>query len=150
VGRLELTSYKKSVGGLEINRRLLKDINAFGKLSYFENKEEKIRAKFSRQLVGQTIIFDQFFPHYNIENNKIGFYRLRPNGDTKNDVKLPVITDKKKMNIVPEAFISVHDLPRLLLLALTSPEDAEKVIDDFLNQNRQIILNKQALQSLKS
>lgn len=154
LGSIERRSYDKVVGDVIIDRRILKKLNAFGKLSYFEGKEEQVLLELNRKVKDQDLLFDQFNPHYNINNNKIGFYTF---SSGKEKIQWPTIADfpkegnlhQKRDNSIPKSFLSIHELPKLLLLALKDPELAEKTITDFLDVNKNLVLNKAALGQIR-
>lgn len=148
LGRVEVRSYPKMVGAVEINRRILKDINVFGKLSVFENKEGWCTEKLNNYRDENDFIFDQFYPHYNIENNKIAFYLL-PDTNSPEYI-LPAINNDKIGNAKPTGFLSIAELSKLLYVALESPHKAMKSIKEFVVKNHNIILSIEYLEKLRA
>lgn len=143
LGRLQVKQYEKEIAGATVNRRILKTVNAFGKLSDFENKEDEVLIKIGINSK-ESIIFDQYAPHYNLNNNKIGFYIVM---DSK--IKYPILFENN-MNNKPHGFISLHDLPKLILLAYFANQKAEKLITGFIKKNEKVILNIEKLNNVKS
>jgi hypothetical protein len=87
LGKLQTKKYDKTIGKETINRRIIKQVNAFGKLSDFEDKEEEVLKELG--VDDNEIYFDQFAPHYNMENNKIPFYLF--GGSDKIKYPLPLV-----------------------------------------------------------
>lgn len=141
IGKLIVKRYEKEIAGEIVDRRVIKTINAFGKLSDFIDNEKNILQKLKKNCADiDDIQFEQFSPHYNISNNKVAFYIFDQN---TNKIKYPSVFENKKNNIDiqnnPDGFISIHDLPKLLLLEHLVPTEPEKTISYFIkNTNTQI------------
>lgn len=148
LGNCTLRKYKKNILGKAQNRNLNKVINAFGKLSDFDN-EEKVMTEIKN---GNEMLldasFEQFAPHYAICNNKIGLFIF--SDDVTSRVKYPKILSDDKTN-QPTAFLSIHDLPKLLLTVILSGEqNAECIIKNFVETSEQSILNINLIDEIKS
>ena len=150
IGKLELVSYLKSFAGSEEERRIVVDVKTFGKLSEFV-EEDTLHKKIDKN--GYTTGFDQFSPRYNFKLNKIG---IRKSG-TKFPIILPTIVSKSDQtgNIkirlkqyAPDAFLSLHMLPQIILIEYLERGASEKVINDFINKNKEI-LDKKFIQQIK-
>lgn len=144
VGKLHTKAYPKIIAGEEVDRRIVNNIHLFGKLTDFEGKEVEILEGIKQQIdekETEEIYFDQYAPHYNIQGNNIAF----------------IITKDKTINYgnkQPTGFISLHDLPKLLLLALCRANNqdnnkGDKEIISFKNLNDNVILNKDKLTKIK-
>lgn len=144
VGKLHTKAYPKIIAGEEVDRRIVNNIHLFGKLTDFEGKESEILEGIKQQIdekETEEIYFDQYAPHYNIQGNNIAF----------------IITKDKTINYgnkQPTGFISLHDLPKLLLLALCRANNqdnnkGDKEIISFKNLNDNVILNKDKLTKIK-
>ena len=127
LGKVCLDSYVKENYG---TRKIIKEINAFGDLKDFidiksctnQQKIDPIEYKNSiEQKIGIAeneahIYFEQYAPHYHIENNKIGFYFF---DETEIKQKLPQLKESengKRKNIKldqPTGFLSIHDLYKI-------------------------------------
>lgn len=143
VGKLHLKQYEKRIIGVATDRRILKSIKRFGKLSDFENKEESILTQIKREY-GEGVYFEQYSPHYNLETNKIPFILLKSDGSEE-------ISPTK----TPIGFISVNDLPKILALiyfdAISGQKQntVEKRIEEFLKINNEFIFNQGELDKIK-
>ena len=154
LGSIERRSYDKVVGDVIIDRRILKQLNAFGKLSDFEGKEEQVLSELNKKVKDEDLVFDQYNPHYNINNNKIGFYTF---SSGKEKIQWPSIGDfskgenlhQKRENSIPIGFLSIHELPKLFLLAIKNPELAEMTITDFLEVSKRFVLNQGKLDEIR-
>jgi hypothetical protein len=124
LGKLQKDCYDKEINKKIVNRRIVSDVNAFGKLSDFED-EKKVLAQLANG--NEKLFFEQFAPHYNIINNKIGIYIF----DNETKIKYP------NNNNQPHAFISTHELPKLVYFAMQNPQNTEKVITDFIENQKQ-------------
>lgn len=132
--------YEKEILGEKQPRQITKTINVFGKLSGFENNEDKLTKHLSR-IKKSPFIFEQFAPHYNISNNKIGlFYYPKPSS-----IKL----ENCKPNHEPTAFLSINDLPKLLVLELLEKGLPEKLILDFIKTGNQKLFDEAFLNKIK-
>lgn len=140
VGKLQTKAYPKTITQVEVNRRIINDINLFGKLGDFEGKEDATLLglkPFLKEEDNEFASFDQYAPHYNMEGNRIAFKII-----TNDAIDY---TDRQ-----PTGFISLNDLPKLVLLAYYNPSEAEKVIQGFIENNEHVILNKKKLDSIKA
>lgn len=149
IGKLQIKQYEKKILGLSHNRRILKPIKLFGKLSDFENKEVNILKNFKKENEEQ-IYFDQFAPHYNIENNKIPFY-LSSNDSKNTNNSQSTLNNKEDIVLTkkPSGFISINDLPKLALLAIFQKNTTETYITDFIKKNSSFILDFDQLENIK-
>jgi len=151
IGKLIVNRYDKEIAGVVQDRRLIKTIHAFGKLSDFADNETKVLAALKKDIPGDdSIRFEQFAPHYNTNNNKIAFYIFDPNDDK---LKYPSVFENKAANTdahnKPTGFISLHDLPKLLLLAHLVPNEPEQLICDFIRNTNPELLDKQLLDTIR-
>lgn len=123
LGKIFIKEYPKTISGEEQNRRISKEIKTFGKLADFELKEDEI-LEVLKEKYGNDIYFEQYAPHYNMRNNKIAICFT----DDKNN-------KNNFINKVPDAFLSVNALPKLLTLTILQRNGniAEKKIKNFLN-----------------
>ncbi len=154
LGKVVLKSYFKDDLGIE--RRILKPIYAFGKLSDFENKEEDILSELKKTLPSdchQDILWDQYKPHYNISQNNIPFYIFN---DTDPKVLLPRLPIKGRKDDSyskkPAGFLSIHSLPKFVMTFLVPPLDrnGEKKIIEFVKSTNGFILNYENIENLQN
>lgn len=122
-------------------RKITKTVCAFGKLAEFENNTE---SKIIEQFIGYTDSwgFDQFAPHYNMQNNKIAF-------SITDQVKYPILKKEDEKANEPDGFLSLHLLPKLVLTAILEPEKLDALIEDFFDKNNDTILNIETLYKIK-
>lgn len=133
---------QKEILGEMQARKITKAVCAYGKLSDVESKtgNEIIKA-----LEGHTSEweFDQFAPHYNMQNNKIAF-RIAE------QINYPTLkTDDKNIN-QPDGHLSLHILPKLVLTAIFKPEKVETLIENFIDKNNNSILNLEVINEIKA
>jgi len=137
----------------EDNRNIEKSIKTFGELTAFLKphqtdtegvknsiiQEDEFKKLFQEQgLVG----FTQYAPHYHIQNNKIGLL------DKLNEQvsKLPCNLYRP---LPPVAFLSIHELPKVVLLEILAKGKASKLITDFLQKNKELIYNRDFIEDIK-
>lgn len=156
LGKLVTDKYDKTIIGNKQDRRIIKTINAFGKLSDFENKEHEILTILKKELDNEDIKFEQFSPHYNMNNNKIAFYIFDKN-ENKEKIKYPNVFENKSTDTSlqnnPTGFISIHNLTKLLLLLnIQEPNKntTEDIIKQFVLKSNQILFDKTFIDDIKS
>lgn len=146
LGKVELANYPKQLAGEEEPRRIVENVKAFGKWDEFQEKEAVMKRVDPRGAVGS---FEQFAPYYSADNNKIGL-------STKN--RTAVIVPKSgeaghirnKLNQPPpEAFLSVHELPKIILLEYLQPGKAASIIMDYIHVNRHKLFDKEFIEAIK-
>ncbi|WP_306349952.1 type VI-B CRISPR-associated RNA-guided ribonuclease Cas13b [Flavobacterium sp. '19STA2R22 D10 B1'] len=141
-------SYKKTVLGNvpeEKNRNIIEDVISFGKLNEFlKTGAEAIlceESAFKKKYYDEDKnVFMQYSPHYHLTNNKIGllcFKNRRYNG-------------KLYRPLVSTAFLSVHELPKLVLLELLEKEKSSEIINEFIKINSSQILNEEFVEKIKN
>lgn len=141
LGKVETKSYSKRVLGRmpeEKNRSIVKDVKTFGKLStYNDDVQKKIieEKDFIELFKGTEVKFTQYAPHYNIVENKIAlaFSNQKISFNKEN----------------PQAFLSISELPKVVLLELLSPGDASKLIKIFLYKNEHCLQNRKWIDNIK-
>lgn len=145
LGKLLVDEYAKSFNGEQVPRRIIENVKAFGKLNSF-NDEAKVLTRIGNGYPSKE--FEQFSPHYNTENNKIGISvkedtaKLRPN--SKGEM------GKKLHQPLPEAFLSLHELPKVILLEYLQKGEPEKLINDFILINNSKLMTMQFIEAVKS
>ena len=134
LGKLHIATYPKVFAGEEFDRPIVENAKAFGKLADYQ-EETKVLHQISK---GQgEIQFEQFAPHYHTELNKIGLCRKPAPA-----ILIPSKTRKAGFRLnqpVPEAFLSLHELQKIILLNYLSPGEAEHLIDNFMQANNQLM-----------
>ncbi len=134
LGKAILKSYPKMVLGKEVVRDVVSDIKTFGRLGDFffddatteEEREEKAK---NRLRLDADIRFTQYAPHYHIKSNKIA---LSTTG-----------------NATPNAQLSIHELPKLVLLELLCKGRAAALIGAFLTTHTTKLLNRTFIEDIK-
>lgn len=132
LGELEIKRYLKTIGGQEIDRVITKPLSAFGKLIDFQNENE-ILAKLPNTK------FKTFHPHYKMCENKIAIY-------DKN--KAPYTENEKIKQTNPKAFLSLHELPKILLLDYLKKGRPAELIDQSVKS--QTALNENFIENIKT
>lgn len=141
LGKVETKSYSKRVLGQmpeEKNRSIVKDVKTFGKLStYNDDVQKKIieEKDFIELFKGTEVKFTQYAPHYNIVENKIAL------AFSNQEISF------NKEN--PQAFLSISELPKVVLLELLSPGSAYNLIKNYLNKNKYCLLNRKWIDKIK-
>lgn len=145
LGKLLVDEYDKTFNGEAVERRIIVNARAFGKLNDFNDVDNALSMIENGQV---SKGFEQFAPHYNTENNKIGILakediaRLRPNSKGE--------AGKKLHQPLPEAFLSLKELPKIILLNYLKPDEPEKLINDFILVNNSKLMNMRFIEEVKS
>ncbi|PIP54600.1 MAG: hypothetical protein COX07_04460 [Bacteroidetes bacterium CG23_combo_of_CG06-09_8_20_14_all_32_9] len=147
LGKVVLDKYSKQLNGKDEVRTVTENAKAFGRLQDFYD-QEKILNKIN---IGENKTrFYQFAPHYNfdVQNNKIGISKKETTAKfiSKNT------THKVKFNLLqplPEVFLSIHELPKIILLEYLEQGKTEKLINNFIKLSNSTILNKKFIETIK-
>ena len=151
LGKLIVERYDKKITDKFQDRRVLKIVKAYGKLSDFIDKESEVLSILKKGFEdNETIQFEQYAPHYNMSNNKIAFY-IFDEADEK--VKYPNVfenkADRTDLQNNPTGFISIHDLPKLMVLESLIANKGEQMIVDFIRNTNLEIFDKAGLNQIK-
>jgi len=146
LGKFEVDKYSKQLAGEQTERVVLENAKAFGKLSSFTDPVV-IEHKIDNQK--RTDGFEQFAPHYNADNNKIGLSnkediahlipKSKPDTKVGNNLKQPL----------PQAFLSLHELPKIILLDYLQKGKAEQLITDFIKLNDERLMDIRFIEEVK-
>lgn len=149
VGRVEIKSYSKTLGGVEINRRVVNDVRAYGKLNEFQHREVQISEALTKHLREKDpFVFDQYYPHYHVQNHKVGFVYYED--DQPHEILWSTPSGgHPSSNVVFHGFISVHEIPKLLLLALLNPGRIDGALRKFKSVRDSTLFNFEKLQEIK-
>ncbi|MCA0230270.1 MAG: type VI-B CRISPR-associated RNA-guided ribonuclease Cas13b [Bacteroidetes bacterium] len=139
--------YQKTILGQPNDRIITKKLNVFGRISDFLNREKEIIRALSNDQNVDFLEFEQFFPHYNINNNKIAFYFLNDSDLTEENLESRL---RDQENRQPTGFLSIHDLPKLVLLHLLAPSEVQKTLQRFINDNNPAFFDLELLANIKS
>jgi hypothetical protein len=139
LGKLTINKYNKSVINEHQTRRINKTINVFAKLS--DIKDEKSCLKAIKGGNDKDVDFEQYAPHYCINNNKIGFIF--------NDVTYPKLKFSENIN-QPLGFISINDLHKLVLMEILSKGKADIIIKHFISKINNDMLDRTKLDEIKN
>ncbi len=150
LGKVIIAEYTKTLDGKQEPRTVVENAKAFGRLQDFRVDEEKVLTRINTN--AQTV-FEQFSPHYNFTEKigKIGINLTRE--DTAKFLNRPksekkVTTYLKQPEV--EAFLSVHDLPKVILLEYLEKGKTEAIINDFIIINKSKVLNFEFIEMIKS
>lgn len=140
LGKIRLDTYPKTIAGKEEQRNIEKTLQAFGKLTDFN--EEEVKNRFKHLL--------QYAPHYNVSANRIGLRRVTQGNGPLYPQIMEQDGERPKMQPTPapEIFISIHELPKVVLLACIAPGHISDIIDNYLKQ-QQNLLNLGKLSEVK-
>lgn len=146
LGKIVIDEYPKKLLGADETRMVIDNAKAFGRLQQL-NDEETVLSKINR--TGDELSFEQFAPHYNADNNKIG---IRFNDGTsvfiRNENGKKV--SNKLMHVLPDAFLSLHVLPKIILLNYLKKGASEEAINDFIKLNNSKLFNRQFIEDIKA
>ncbi len=173
LGKFQTNAYDKEFNGKQEKRSIIENVKAFGRLNDFsipddidfknETNIELIR-KEAQEYVETKInkpryekaTFEQFAPHYNLEQNKIAF-QLSPSGKhmqmysvlkkTANNESKSEYHLKHK---APTAFISEHELKKIVLLEIIDKGKAVQLITKFIEKNKNHLFDKEFIDNIKS
>lgn len=155
LGKLELANYEKELAGEKVERRVVESAKAFGKLSEFEDEASVYQRIDNKNL---TPGFEQFAPHYNIRYNnkntrisKIGLKKRERSSTAilyKNQTKTSKVQYRLNQPKV-DAFLSLHELPKIILLEYLENGKAEEIINTFITFNEKDLLNKVFIEEVK-
>lgn len=146
LGKLIIDEYKKQFLGKDEERTVVENVKAFGRLKNLINEENclnKINKNESKTY------FEQYAPHYNFDDNKIGIARKEGIAEylTKSN------ESKIKYNLIqpqPEAFLSIHELSKIILLEYLKQDRAEELINNFIEINKSKIFNIDFIEQIKT
>ena len=145
LGKLLVDEYLKFFNGEQVQRRIIENAKAFGKINDF-NDEAKVMNRIGN---GHSLKrFEQFAPHYNTENNKIGISRHQSTAKLGSGSKGE--TEQKLHQPLPEAFLSLHELPKVILLDYLQKGEPEKLINDFILINNSKLMNMSFIEAVKT
>lgn len=146
LGKIVLAEYTKPLAGEDEPRQVVENAKAFGRLSDL-NDESIVIQKINKQ--NTDAYFEQFAPHYNTDNNKIG---IRLKEDTaiiiKKDIDKEVKSNLKQP--LPDAFLSLHELPKIILLEYLNKGTSENIINDFISLNNSKLFNRNFIEDIKT
>lgn len=146
LGKLKLDTYPKFYMGEDVDRPITENVSAFGKLSDYQIKD-KVQEKVVKE--NSTVQFDQFAPHYNMECNKIGLSRKAQTAIVINPSNPKAKSSYKLKQPIPEAFLSIKELPKVVLLEYFSPGEAEHLIKEFIIVNSDKLMNLDFIKEVK-
>ena len=147
LGKYQLDKYTKLLNNESTDRIVIERAKAFGKLSDFSN-QEIIENKIDKNSL--TDGFEQFAPHYNDDNNKIGLSNkdgiaiLSPKSDKNKKVA------NKLHQPLPQAFLSLNELPKIILMEHLEHGSTEKIINDFLLLSNDKVMNIEFIEVVKA
>jgi hypothetical protein len=136
LGKLELASYNKMLAGEEVQRRVVENVKVFGKLSDYLQEATALSLIDNQSL---STGFVQFAPHYNAHNNRIGLSRRSKDALL---MKKEVLTNNIHLKLIqhqPDVFLSLHELPKIILLEYLQRGEAEKMIEWFIDINKKLL-----------
>lgn len=134
LGKLLIAEYPKQFNGEEETRRITANVKAAGKLDDYKDEEAVIRKVVKTP---EPKNFEIFAPKYHAPNNKIGLYLKSDTALLLPDKK--TITGKRLHCLQPDAFLSLHELQKIILLNYLAPGKAEQLIDDFIGVNDKLL-----------
>lgn len=149
LGKVILDQYTKPLNGAEEPRKVVEHAKAFGRLHEIRNQEEDILKKINSR--NCTTVFEQFAPHYNFDNNKIG---ICFSGEKTAIVSNQKNTDKKVKTLLQqpevEAFLSTNELQKILLLEYLEQGKTETIIQNFINRSATKLFDLEFIEDIKA
>lgn len=146
LGKYEVDKYNKQFDGEATERKVVENAKAFGKLSSFTNQETVELKIDSAQ---RTNGFEQFAPHYNADNNKIGLSNKESEARLLTKAKPESKVSYNLKQPLPQAFLSLHELPKIILLEYLQKGKAEEMINDFIKVNDSQLMSMQFIDEIK-
>ncbi len=146
LGKLLIDEYEKPVNNELYPRSIVQNVKAFGKLSDFEDGEEVLK---QIDKGGNSLGFDQYAPFYNTKNNKIGLRINHAKSIVIHKAKSESKIKTKLKQALPEAFLSLHELPKIIVLEYLERGKSEELILDFILACNSQITNKQFIEEVK-
>jgi hypothetical protein len=162
LGKLILDEYTKTLNNVDEERVVIENAKAFGRLHDLkklvaktdnlsvEGISEMEPAVLRKISFANKVKFEQFAPHYNFDNNKIGInltkeataifvYREKSEKKVKAYLKQPEV----------DAFLSVHELGKIILFEYLNKGSVEKIINDFILLNNSHLFNLNFIEEVK-
>lgn len=146
LGKLLIEEYEKPINNELYPRSIVQNVKAFGKLSDFEDGIEVLK-QIDKE--GNSLGFEQYAPFYNTKNNKIGLHTNSAKSIVINKPKSESKIKKSLKQALPEAFLSLHELPKIILLEYLAKGKSEELINDFILICNSKIINKQFIDEVK-
>lgn len=150
LGKIIIAEYEKMLDGKQEQRKVIEEAKAFGRLQDFKVSEESILNKINTS--SQTE-FEQFSPHYNFDDKtgKIGINITKE--DTAKFINRPK-SEKKIASYLKQpqvdAFLSIHELPKIILLEYLEKGKTETLISNFIDANNSKIMNIEFIEMIKT
>lgn len=145
LGKIVIDEYQKQLLGADETRIVIDNAKAFGRLQHLID-EETVLNKINQHEI--KTYFEQFAPHYNADNNKIGIrFNEGCSVFIRNENGKKV--SNKLMHVLPDAFLSLHELPKIILLDYLKKGAPEEVINDFIKINNSKLFNRQFIEEIK-
>jgi len=145
LGKYILADYQKTILGEETPRIIMENAKAFGRLGSFTSPDE-VGKQIDSNGLGKG--FEQFAPHYNADFNKIGIAFKRD---------LPIVLKKEGSHIPcnlkqphPEAFLSLHELSKIVLLECLEKGESLQLIKEHLGTADDKLFNIEFIEQIKS
>ncbi len=147
LGKVLSNNYKKNIGHEEFDRNIEHTIRTFDKLDNCLPKEEKDRDELAADFLKtikakENVGFIQFAPHYHIKNNKIALAKFRG--------KISKYKDNKIKQALPDVFLSIHELPKIILLEYLTKGKTEEIIDNYVENASPEFLNMEFIKDIKN
>jgi hypothetical protein len=152
LGKYTLTEYEKSVLGENITRPVVENAKAFGRLGTFLTANpDSLGGRIDTNHWAQG--FEQYAPHYNADINKIGIVmdgkeQLPHIVPTKNIEKNKVKYTLKQPH--PDAFLSLHELSKIILLEQLQPGESQRLIRAFCTTSDSKLFSLQFIEDIKT
>ncbi len=146
LGKLLIDEYEKPINKELYSRSIVQKVKAFGKLSDFEDEKEVLKQIDKN---GISLGFEQYAPFYNTKNNKIGLHTNNAKSIVINKPKSESKIKKSLKQALPEAFLSLHELPKIIVLEYLEKGKSEELINDFILASKSKITNKQFIDEVK-
>lgn len=153
LGKVVLDEYKKLLHNEEQERKVVDNAMAFGKLNdLYEKDKEQLQINLLNKInkTDEPVIFDQFAPYYNVKGNKIGISAreniaiIIPSQYPESKVKISIKQPQ------PEAFLSLKELSKVILLDFLKKGEATELITQFIDRNNKKIVNRDFIDTIKS
>ncbi len=146
LGQFVLAEYEKRMAGEPTSRIVVENVKAFKYLKEVTDEDVVLGLMKSNPPSNR---FLQFSPHYNSDNNKIGISSKPQTSVVKSKGKIDSKIEYKIKQPLPRAFVSIHELPKIILLDYLSKGSVVKIINSFIRTNKSIILDVDKIKEIK-
>jgi len=147
IGKVELQAYDKDLLGEKFIRRLTDNMKVFQKLTGMDIEAGTTDKFFAST---QPVELQTYAPKYNMKLNRIGIKLKNTISRIETKIDSRGLSKLKIKHTPPDAFLSLHELWKVVLLEYLSAGEPEKLIIDFINLNNNKLMTKDFIEEVKA